>query len=69
MSHHVSAGDRIFSDWSCECGHEFSTNRHADVDVVRCPRCRHAYSMEPIKAELDRARRDAREDLDETNSL
>lgn len=62
MSHHVSAGDRIFSDWSCECGHQFSTKRWAEVKVVRCPECGHAYDMEPIKAELERARREAIEE-------
>lgn len=82
MSHHVRAGARIFSDWRCCCGHEYSTNRHADVGEVRCPQCGHANDMEPIKAEFERARRDALRDeearrteedarstTDETNGL
>lgn len=59
MSHHIRAGDRIFSDWHCpECAEDFSTNRHVDVEVVYCPQCRWEFRMAPIKEELARVLRE-----------
>ncbi len=55
MSHHIRAGDRIFSDWNCpDCAADFSTNRHVDVEVVYCPRCDCEFRMAPVKEELAR---------------
>lgn len=59
MSHHVRAGDRIFSDWDCPgCAADFSTNSHVDVEVVYCPQCGREFQMAPIKEKFARIRRE-----------
>lgn len=55
---HYSAGGRIFSDWQCECGENFSTNSAADVEAVECPGCGRSLELAPIRAELERVRLD-----------
>lgn len=49
-------GDKIFVDWVCVCGFEFSASHDGGVKQVLCPDCGRWIDATPVRDELERVK-------------